>query len=69
MAVTWEPAENVPTAVINEFEQGTVVVVQDQITKSGLGQTTHTLTVSSQGSSARSHSCSPPRTVIKESEG
>lgn len=54
MAVTWEPAENVPTAVINEFEQGTVVVVQDQITKSGLaiGQTTHTLTVSSQGSSA-----------------
>ena len=36
--MTWEKAENVPKAVIEEFENGTKVVVADHITPSGTGQ-------------------------------
>ena len=45
-AVTWEPAENVPAAVIQEFEQGDVAVALDSATEVGICQTVHTLIVS-----------------------
>ena len=65
---TWEPAENVPIAIINEFEQGIVVIVQDETTKSGLGQTTHTLKISSQRGNTQSQSHSVPRTAESNSQ-
>ena len=45
-AVTWEPAENVPAAVIQEFKQGNVSVALDSATEAGICQTVHTLIVS-----------------------
>lgn len=65
-AVTWEPAGNVPDAIIEEFERGTMVEITDQVTASGLGQEMHTLTVTPK--------TAPPspaklRPVIKQSEG
>ena len=65
-AVTWEPAENVPYAIIEEFERGTMVEIADQVTTSGLGQEMHTLTVAPK-------TVPPPpsilRPVIKQNEG
>lgn len=70
-AVTWEPAQNVPNAVIEEFERGSVAVVTDHVTPSGIGQTTHTLTVSPSQSPSTAVPRGPlaDRPVIKESEG
>lgn len=68
-AVTWEKAENVPKAVIEEFENGTKAVVADHITPSGTGQTVHTLTVLPNQSRLASHPPSADRPVIKENEG
>lgn len=43
-AVTWEPAGNVPDAIIEDFERGTVVEITDQVITTGIGQEMHTLT-------------------------
>ena len=68
-AVTWEPAEDVPNAVIEEFERGTKAVVTDHTAPSGTGQTLHTLTVSPNQSCSTSPGPSASRPVIKENEG
>ena len=41
-AVTWEPAENIPSVIVDEFERGTVIQVKDEITP-GIGQDMHTI--------------------------
>ena len=73
--MTWEQAENVPKAVIEEFESGTKAVDTkavdtDRIAPSRTGQTVHTLTVQpNQSHLACSHDPSADRPVIKENEG
>ena len=65
--MTWEQVENLPTAVIEEFERGTVAVVTDHFTPSGPGQEMHTLEAvpcRSDIAVATSKSC----VVIKENE-
>lgn len=42
-AVTWEPAANVPSAVVDEFEKGILITVSDDVSSTGIGQETHTL--------------------------
>ena len=50
--VTWEPEENIPPSVIDEFKQGLLSFATEEVHSSGLGQTMHTLTVSHQHSNA-----------------
>ena len=67
--VTWEPAESVPVAVVQEFERGVVAAVTDHMSLSGIGQTRHTLTVGPSDSSTLTSHTAAARTVIRESEG
>ena len=66
-AVTWEPAENIPREIIDEFERGISTLVSEQITSSGLGQDMHTLMV--EQSHSTSSVPSSARTVISGNEG
>ena len=68
-AVTWEPAENVPALVVEEFERGTVAAVTDNVTLFGIGQTTHTLTIAPTQSPICTLGISAGHTVIKGNEG
>ena len=69
--VTWEQAENVPRAVVEEFERGAVSSVTDEVASSGMGQKVHILTVSQSGRLSPSLPRIPSvdRPVITESEG
>lgn len=44
MKVTWEPAHNLPKSVIEEFERGDEVIVEDKM-EYKYGKKTHTATV------------------------
>ena len=68
--VTWEPEENVPASVIEEFKQGLLSFATEVVHSSGLGQTMHTLTVSQRHSSAVAsvNHKSTPR-VVPENDG
>lgn len=70
-AVTWEPAGNVPDAIIEEFERGTVMEVTDQVTVTGIGQEVHTLTAIPNCTKTPVLPPTPSnaRPVIKENEG
>lgn len=63
--MTWEPAQNIPSQIVQEYEQGLATCITDDITSTGIGQTVHTLSV------AASSSATTParRPVIQESDG
>lgn len=65
-AVTWEAAENVPHAVIQEYERGTETVATEYISQTGIGQELHTITVTPNKSSLVVPTSRP---VIKQSIG
>lgn len=69
--MTWEPAEYIPNIVIEEFERGTVGIVSDYATPTGIRQTVYTLTVASSQShyTTIAYGPSADRPVIKESKG
>ena len=68
--VTWEPEQNVPPSVIEEFKLGLSLFATEVVYSFGLGQTMHTLTVSHQHSSTMPSigrtSC---QRVVPENEG
>ena len=63
--VTWEPAQNVPSNIIEEFEKGTKARVKDSVTCCGVGQTTHTFSVVLENTSH----LPLHRPIMKENEG
>lgn len=67
--VTWEPAENVPVKVIEEFEKGAVHGVKESVALSGVGQHVHTLTVDENSTHSSSSSSQQSRTVVKDNGG
>ena len=65
--VTWEPAENVPSAIIEEFERNAMSTVKESIELTGVGQKIHTLTFDVNNS--HTSTLQQSRTVVKESDG
>ena len=53
--MSWESAENVPAAIVQEFERGSIIVGVDNISTSGICQTVHTLTTCSSTSTSTRH--------------
>lgn len=64
--VTWEKAEDLPSQVIREFEQGDKAVVSDY-TMSKMGQTVHTLAVDQR--QRQPETTNHPRPVIQSNTG
>lgn len=62
--MTWELADKVPAAIVEEFEKGAVSTMKELVASSGVGQTTHTLTVEGSGNRSKQS-----RIVVKENEG
>ncbi len=68
--MTWEPAQNIPSKIIQEYEQGLATSVTDDISSTGIGQTVHTLSVATSISPSSGTIGSPAkRPVIQESDG
>lgn len=65
-SMTWEPASNVPTEIIREYEKGMISKVTDTVSSTGIGQTVHTLSVTASQSCQNSTTVRP---VVKESDG
>lgn len=65
--MTWEPAKNIPIAIIQEYERGLTSNVTDNVSSTGIGQTVHTLSVTASQTSADSFQENRP--VVTESDG
>ena len=66
---TWEPAENIPLPLIQEFEKGIQSAIVDDVSATGLGQSVHTLHVGPKERSATHHPHAIARMIIAGNEG